>query len=159
MTARHGIVTRAAPWLTAGDTANAKPAAFEKTVLFDGLQKIFRTGRPKAAACSWSPDEVYDRGEKSLVEANEKSDHRLHEDGRRMPARRAVLMKSARKSSSDASAARQRAMITRCKPSTNKCCWALTISRKRRRIRFRRTAWPTFLEVISPNWNFTNSGL
>jgi hypothetical protein len=82
---------------------------------------------------------------------------RAHES-EKIPARRASRSHSFSSVTEVAAAADGRAITTSQTPSASSCCRRLTISRSRRRTRFRTTAAPIRREVTNPTRNFFPPG-
>ena len=122
----------------------------------DGFEKIVRAGRGVTAPGIGSADGMQHGADKDLVAPNDQSNERFHEGSMgcscQILSRLAVLIQSASSCWKVAWEARQRAMVT-----SMTFWWRLSpclrmISRNLRLRRFRVTAFPAFLEVMSPNW-------
>ncbi len=142
--------------MTAQQAAKSEPASPKNAVRLDGLQKIRRARRLEAAARSRPAQKRKHWRNQALVSADKKTDERKHQ-GARIEARSARRNHSSFSSRKVARAAGGRAITTSQNPSRIRACCVRTISRSRRRIRFRTTAPPTRLEVMKPICHFCAS--
>ena len=118
---RDGVITGAAPWMTAENPTNSMPRAAERAVEFDGLEKIVRAGGRVAATHAGAGNHFQHRIEDPLIETDQDSDHESEEprnhdfsSGRaNRPSRRACRTQSASSSAKVALEAPGRAMVTR----------------------------------------------
>lgn len=155
---RHRIVTLAAPGVTATKPAQSQPRSTKKTVPFEGFEKIGRTGRLETASGARSTQKRQDRRNEQLITANQKTHEQDHQ-GARIEARSARRNHSSFSAPYEARAAAGRAITTNQKPLRSLPCWVRTISRSRRRTRFRTTAPPIRFEVTKPTRNNFSSSL
>ena len=147
---RHGVGTCAAPRMTAGESLQTEQAPSPCAVGFHRVGKIMRARwlEPASAACSRENGEH--RRYEYVIEANGKLNEPLHDFGRPAAARRTSERHSACRSANSASTAKCRATITSHAPGGSWSRPARTISRRRRRTRFRSTAPPTRRDVTIP---------
>ncbi len=149
---RHGIHPLPAPRLAPPETAQAEQATAPRSVSLHGLKKITRARRLKAASASRAGKERQHRRDEQLIAANGKLNDALHKSGRITLARRTRRNHSSRNSENATPTARCRATITTHVPGKIRAISARTISRRRRRTRFRSTAAPTRREVMMPTF-------
>lgn len=155
---RHRIVTLAAPGVTATKPAQSQPRSTKKTVPLERLEEIDRTSRLEPAPGARSAQKRQDRRNEQLITANQKTHEQEHQ-GARIEARSARRNHSSFSAPYDARAAAGRAITTNQKPSRSLPCWVRTMSRSRRRTRFRTTAPPILFEVTKPTRNNFSSSL
>jgi hypothetical protein len=146
---RDRIVSFAAPRLTAGKPAQAEPTAAQDAMSFHCFEEVVRAGRLKPATAARSAQPGEHRRDRPLITADQKSDDQAHQ-GARIKARFARRNHSSRSAPYEAFAAAGRAINTSQNPPRISCCCERTISRNRRRTRFRFTAPPMRREVTKP---------
>jgi len=141
-----------APRMTTPEAAEAQPRSAQNSMRLQCFEKVSRTRRFKAASRARSAEQRQDRRDQQLIAANKKTREKEHQ-GARIEAR------SARRNHSSfnwwwvAVAAYGRATTTSQTPGRN-CGWAVrTMSRSRRRTRFRTTAPPMCFGVTKPARN------
>ena len=76
---RDGVITAAPPGMTAENPTNSIPGAEEGAVVFDGLEKIVRTGGLIAATHAGTGDDFEHRIEDPLVKTDQDSDQEAEE--------------------------------------------------------------------------------
>ena len=76
---RDGVITAAAPWMTAENPTNSIPRAAEWAVALDGLEEIVRAARFVAAAHAGTGDGFQHGIKDPLVKSDEESDHETEE--------------------------------------------------------------------------------
>lgn len=69
------------PGIAADDADGAQPTATKKAVFFHGLKKVLRAGRSKAAARTWTTNEVYDGRNEALITTDKNADEPFHGAG------------------------------------------------------------------------------
>src|SRR5438552_5264225 len=143
---RNGVMPAAAPRIAAGQATDAEPASTDYAVRFERFQKVSRTARLETASTARSSQKRQHRREEQLVTANKKTREKKHQ-GARIEARSARRNHSSLNSALVARAAAGCATSTSQNPRRNLVWCVRTISRKRRRTRFRTTAPPIFFDV------------
>jgi hypothetical protein len=146
---RHRVVAPAAPGMATAYSAETKPRSAPDSMRLQGLEKIDGARRFKPAAATRPLEKRQNRREQNLVTANKKTREQEHQ-GARIEARSARRNHSSFSSACVARAAAARATITNQKPGRTLSCSFRTISRNRRRSRFRTTAPPIRFEVTKP---------
>lgn len=64
--------------MAAENASRAEPGTAKYAVFFHGLKEVLRAGRREAAARTRTTDTMKDRGNKTLVTTNEKTNEQLH---------------------------------------------------------------------------------
>jgi hypothetical protein len=146
---RYGIGPMPTPGMTAAKTAQSQPSAPKQTVLLERFEKVDRACWLETAPGARSTEKRQHRRNRYLVSANQKTHEREHQ-GARIEARSARCNHSSFSARYGARAAAGRAIRTHQKPSRNLPCSLRTMSRSRRRRRFRTTAPPILFEVTKP---------
>ena len=149
---RHGVMTLSAPGVTAAEPSQPQRRSAKKTMCFERFEEISGTSRLETAAGTRSTQKRQYGRNQPLITANEEAQQEKHQ-GARIEARSARRNHSSFSARYEAPAAAGRAMTTNQKPFRSRPCWVRTISRSRRRTRFRITAPPTRFEVTKPARN------
>jgi hypothetical protein len=145
----HRIESVPTPGMTTRETLQAQPGSMGDTERLNRFQKIARTSRGETATRSRSSEKREGRGERKLIDANKKANNPDHERAR-IEARFARRNHSSSNARYVAPVAAARAIVT-IQTFRESTVWFLrTISRKRRRTRFRCVAFPTLRDVIKP---------
>jgi hypothetical protein len=149
---RYGIVTLSAPGMTSTKAPQSQPRPAQKTVLLHRFEEVDRTSRFKTASGARPAQKRQHGRNEHLITANQKTHEQEHQ-GARIEARSARRNHSSFSAEYEACTAAGRAITTNQKPSRNLPCWVRTMSRSRRRTRFRTTAPPILFEVTKPTRN------
>jgi hypothetical protein len=147
---RHRVQTVTAPGVTPPQSFDSQPASAQCPVRFNGLEKVMRATRLEPAPRRGSAEQRKHRGDEQLISADTKTNQRFHVEDLSTPARVASVRHSSWICENVASTALCRAMRTSQQPVPSNGRSTRTISRKRRRTRFRATAVPTRREVMIP---------
>lgn len=146
---RHGIIALSAPGMTVTEPAYSQPRAAKKPTPLERLEEVDRTRWLETASGARSTKKRQQGRNEQLITANQKTHEQEHQ-GARIEARSARRNHSSFSARYEARAAAGRAITTHQKPSCNLPCSVRTMSRSRRRTRFRTTAPPILFEVTKP---------
>jgi hypothetical protein len=149
---RNRVISAPTPRMATADAPNSQPRSPHRPMLLNRFQIILRTRRLIPASPGRSRQPVQRRRQKPLIKPDQHSNHRLHgaSSGGSNPARRIVRTQSPSNSAALTVAATGRGIVTTRKfPRSNGIQRASTIC-KRRRVRFRTTAFPTFRVTANP---------
>lgn len=144
--------------MTATKTAHSQPPSAKKAVFLQRFEKVDRTRRLKTASGARPTKKGQHWRNEQLITTNQKTHEQEHQ-GARIEARSARRNHSSFSARYEARAAAGRAIRTHQKPSLSLPCSLRTMSRSRRRRRFRTTAPPILFEVTKPARNSFSSSL